>query len=124
VKAPNQTSSFDGHKVGMPVTGDRHAFLDTRPQCLQGTQAHHLLDEMVLYSSERNLAVSLNRTARAIWELCDGRRTIREISRQLEKKFKCPESSLAAEVGDSILRLRDLKLLELKGKPCQGNGCR
>ena len=60
-----------------------------------------------------HVSVSLNRSARAIWDLCDGQRTILEISQKLEKTFNRGERSLVSEVVEAILRFCELELLAL-----------
>ena len=57
--------------------------LEKRPLPTPNVSAHPLLDEMVLELSEKQVILSLNQTARAIWELCDGQRTVQEIAQTL-----------------------------------------
>ena len=83
-----------------------------RPCRLPGIEAHSLSDEMVLYSPDRDLALSLNRSARAIWELCDGTHTVLEISQELGRCFGCPDSELLSDVIEAITQLRTLGLVE------------
>ena len=46
-------------------------------------ESHVVADGLVLYSPSSEAAYSLNGASRAIWELCDGTRTIEQIARQL-----------------------------------------
>ncbi len=65
----------------MIVTGLNIA--DKRPLPNPTVSAHPLLDEMVLELPEREVVLSLNRSARAVWELCDGQRTVYAVAQAL-----------------------------------------
>lgn len=54
-----------------------------RPRQNADIEAHVVVDGMVLYSPFTESAYSLNSESRAIWELCDGVRTSRQIAKQL-----------------------------------------
>ena len=82
-----------------------------RPHRRQDVEAHEVLDEMVLYDPVRNRAVSLNRSARAIWRLCDGRRTPMEICASLRERFGGAEERMLADVKAAIGQLHELGLL-------------
>lgn len=84
-----------------------------RPRRLPGFEEHALLDEMVLYLAEGDLAISLNQTARLIWEQCDGRLTVAEISRALEKRFNLPPAALLSDVRLTVQEFYELGLLAL-----------
>src|ERR1700682_2383353 len=49
-----------------------------------------LSDEMLVYDTETNKAHCLNRTARDVWNLCDGKNTVAEIVCTLRKESKSP----------------------------------
>jgi hypothetical protein len=67
---------------------------------------------MLLYGSDRQTAFSLNASAKAIWELCDGRHTLTDICRELGERFECAEDQLLADVQLAVRRLGELGLLE------------
>jgi hypothetical protein len=52
-----------------------------------------LADELLIYDLEHHKAYCLNQTAARIWRLCNGRRTIEELARLLEKELACPVSA-------------------------------
>ena len=87
-----------------------------RPRRLEGVEEHCLLDEMVLYALEREMAFSLNHSARAVWELCDGKRTIIEISQELGRRFDRPGSELLSDVITVVVQFCEHGLLELDEK--------
>jgi coenzyme PQQ biosynthesis protein PqqD len=67
---------------------------------------------MLLYAAEGETAFSLNDSARAIWELCDGQRTVADLCRELGERFACEESQLLSDVTRTVAQLQQLGLLE------------
>lgn len=61
----------------------------------------------------QEIGVSLNRSARAIWELCDGRRTLAEISQELGRDLGCPGDELLDDVEAAVRQLSELSLVEM-----------
>lgn len=57
-----------------------------------------LPDEMLVYDLQRHEAHCLNRTAALVWKKCDGRTTLREITKSLTMELKTP-------VDERIVRL-------------------
>jgi hypothetical protein len=62
-------------------------------------------------STERR-AIALNRSGRAIWDLCDGSRSVDDISDVLATQFRVDREVLSREVRDTLEKLSDLNLLE------------
>ena len=89
----------------------------TLPCRVNGIKEHSLSDESVLYCPEREMAFSLNKSAKAIWELCDGSHTIVNISQKLSKRFGFSGTELLSDVTAAITKLQKLSLLELKNAP-------
>ena len=52
--------------------------------------------------------------AAAIWELCDGTRTVEEISRELGRWLGRPGEALFPDVRQGLARLSELGLLEAR----------
>ena len=86
----------------------------SRPCRRNGIEEHILMDEIVLYYQEREVAFSLNSSAKAIWELCDGKHTVIEISQKLSKRLGCSGTELLSDVTTAITKLQKLSLLEVK----------
>ena len=86
----------------------------SRPCRRNGIEEHILLDEIVLYYPEREVAFSLNSSAKAIWELCDGKHTVIEISQKLGSCFGCSREKLLSDITTAIIKLQKLSLLEVK----------
>lgn len=53
-----------------------------------GLVVRELPDEVLVYDLERHAAVCLNRTAALVWGRCDGRTSVRELSRALRSELR------------------------------------
>jgi hypothetical protein len=84
--------------------------LDDKP-CRKPVREQELWDEMLLYVADREVALALNSSARAVWELCDGTRTVAEMCHELGRRFDCAGADLLADVAAAVSRFRDLGLL-------------
>ena len=82
-----------------------------RARQVAGVVACELRDELLVYAPDRELAFSLNRSARAVWELCEDR-TAREISEILGQRLGVGSGALLPDVTDTVRRFQELGLLE------------
>ena len=94
----------------------------TWPCRLNGIEEYSLGEEMLLYFSDFEKGFSLNGSSKAIWELCDGRHTLVEISQELGKRLGVSGNDLLlcellSDVIATTTQLRDLGILELEGAP-------
>src|SRR5689334_24302981 len=71
-----------------------------------------VLDEMVLYCQATSQAVSLNHSARAIWELCDGEHSSDEICHDLSRWTGIPAAELSEDVKSTLSQFEALHLVE------------
>ncbi len=69
------------------------------------------LDEVVVIDHETGNCVSLNITAAAVLELCDGTRDIGEISSVLAESFTIPVTNVREDIDRLLKQLRELNLL-------------
>jgi hypothetical protein len=87
-----------------------------RPLCRRNDICEYPLgDEMVLYWPTGDRAFSLNSSARAVWELCDGRHSVPAITDRLAARFGSPREALEilqADIDATIRQLYDSGLLE------------
>lgn len=87
-------------------------------------QAEPLLSEMVLVVPETDLAISLNRTARVIWECCDGQRTGQQIADLLRADMgdQAADSSVQLEqdVAQTLAEFARLGLLNWREEEQDG----
>jgi hypothetical protein len=84
-----------------------------RPSRLSSIRERRFGDELRLYVPEHELA-TLNHSAAAIWQLCDGKRTIEEISEELGPCVGRSGVALLPDVIQGVTRLHELGLLELR----------
>jgi Coenzyme PQQ synthesis protein D (PqqD) len=85
----------------------------SRPLRVEFVVSYNVNDEMVLYAPEHGQAVSLNRSAGAIWDLCDGSNTLLEISTLLADWSGCPSSAILADVQHAVANLVSNGLVKL-----------
>jgi hypothetical protein len=83
----------------------------TKPSHSADIVCSEVLDELVAYSPASSQAVSLNTSARAIFELCNGTRTVDDICNELSDPAGMPPEALRADVQAAIEQMRDLGLL-------------
>jgi coenzyme PQQ biosynthesis protein PqqD len=84
------------------------------PRKLDSIKKYGLWDEMVLYSPVREQAFSLNSSAKVIWELCNGQRTVAEICQELGQNFDAAEADLMEDVEATVNQLHQAGLLALE----------
>ncbi|RMG17663.1 MAG: PqqD family protein [Deltaproteobacteria bacterium] len=61
--------------------------------------------------------VEINETTRAIWEACDGRRTVAEITRRLAAAHALPPRAVAGDVARAVRALGRAGLLDVASPP-------
>lgn len=84
-----------------------------RPCRQKGVREGKILDSMFLEIPGRADTVSLNSSGAAIWEVCDGTRSLAEINRELETRFDMPAGSLRADIEVVIKRLEGIGALRI-----------
>ena len=91
----------------------------TRPARRDGLEIFELEDEAVVYDLARDTVHYLNRTARSVWERCDGVRSLSDIERELltalvdaDSNPVCDERIVVEGIGESIEMLRRDGLLK------------
>jgi len=60
------------------------------------------------------MAFSLNRSAKAIWELCDGRHTPIQISQELGQRFGIDADALLSDILEALAQLQKLGLVAME----------
>jgi Coenzyme PQQ synthesis protein D (PqqD) len=87
-----------------------------RPRRLDSVKEFVVLAEKLLYRPGDQLGVTLNHSARAVWDLCDGRRTIDEIVSELGQRLGCTEGLMLGEmemdVDQLLAQLDELGLVD------------
>jgi coenzyme PQQ synthesis protein D (PqqD) len=97
--------------VPAPVPAEPSVAERDRPHRAPGVVACELRDELLVYAPDRELAFSLNRSARAVWELCEDR-TAREIAEVLGQQLGVGSDALLSDVADAVRRFQELGLLD------------
>lgn len=72
-----------------------------------------VLDELVAYAPSSSQAFSMNASARAIWELCDGTRSIEDLCRELSEAASARPEDLRADVQNAVDHMLELGLLTI-----------
>lgn len=90
--------------MGASVPGDH-------PRRSLGVVASEILDETVLYCPGSSQAISMNASARAIWELCDGTRSVDAICIELSAIAGVPPEKVRDDVNSAVVRLSELGLI-------------
>ena len=85
--------------------------LTNYPQQREGIIAQHVLEEMVLYDSDKEEGYSLNESARNIWDLCNGQRTIQDICEVIADQFSIDSDLLHEDVLTAVQQLAAMNLL-------------
>lgn len=100
-----------------------HVFaeLSETPCRNQSIEEHPIREEMVLYCPTDEAAYALNSSSRAIWELCDGRRSVEEIAYTVLESLDCEEpdllEALIREVVSTLQEFRGNRLIEIGARP-------
>lgn len=84
-----------------------------RPSQSDNLKIYNLWDELVIYVPDQEKAISLNPTARAIWDLCDGQQTLAEIVQTLGNQFSASEVDLLADIQATVGQFHKLGLVKL-----------
>lgn len=103
------------------MTGDLGPSVSTPldPACLPRRSdfvlSYSVGDELVLYAPDSGQAVSLNRSAGAVWNLCDGDKSLLDISALLAEWSGCSGCDIMSDIMAAVAHLRQSGLVELAG---------
>jgi hypothetical protein len=85
----------------------------TKPTPVPGIDIHDLDQETLIYSVDLEVSVTLNVSAQAIWNLCDGQLSITEIIAALAQRYGLNPAEIVPDIVTTITRLQQVGLLEL-----------
>lgn len=94
-----------------------------RPMRRRSIQEVDLRDDLTLLAASGDQAITLNASARAIWELCDGQHTIDDMFRKLSHRYACVDVDLLADLTATLDRLQSLNVLELSSDEITNRPC-
>jgi hypothetical protein len=95
-----------------PICLDQ-AWLELRPVRKPDYRLEQLDDELLLYHPSENQIVYLNQTASLVWVLCDGNRSVREITQLLGQAYPDVEASISTDVLNILDRFLQAGCIEL-----------
>lgn len=78
------------------------------------TESHPVLDELIIYSPTTKHGFSLNPSARLVWELADGRRTLASICQEAVDCHEGNEATIRNDIVQIATQFRDLGLVHFK----------
>lgn len=76
-----------------------------RPNRAADIRVYPLGDEALVYLPAATVAYTLNRSARVIFELCDGRNTVADIGRECAEPLGCSPDALLPDVEQAVSEL-------------------
>jgi hypothetical protein len=80
---------------------------------MSGAEEYRPGDGLLVHVSPGGTAYALNQSAAAIWQLCDGARTVEEITEELGQWVGRSTVALLPDVIEGVAQLHALGLLEL-----------
>lgn len=81
------------------------------PRC-KALDVYDLGDELLIYSDENELGVTLNASSKQIWQLCDGTRSLDEIATEIGHQMDCSREVLLEDICTTVRQFNELGLLE------------
>jgi len=82
-----------------------------RPNRAADARVYPLGDEALVYVPAAMAAYALNCSALAIFELCDGQRTVADIGRECAETLGCAPDALLPDVGRGVSELQQAGLV-------------
>ena len=87
--------------------------LYTRPRRRQGIMEGRVVDDLLLEKPDNAGSLWLNGTGKAVWDLCDGSRTIEEMGDALSEQFDGESETMTAGAAAVIGQLHAVAFLEV-----------
>jgi hypothetical protein len=84
-----------------------------RPRRLEKLEGKDLGDEFLFYDAEGETVHVLNGTAREVYLLCDGNRTVGDLVEAMLARYEVEESTVHKDIDEILTQLVDLGLLTL-----------
>ena len=104
--------------MGGTVGSHRHAVRRRRSSPERPTEAARgdrrvaVFDDVVLMAPSSQVAFVLNTSGRAIWDLCDNRRTVLAILQELRGRYDAPAHVLLADLTATLRELHRAGLID------------
>lgn len=85
----------------------------SRPRRSEGIMEGRVLDELLLERPSDGAKLWLNSSGKAIWELCDGSRTIEDIAVELGTRYSVNHRTVLPEACTLVGQLQNIDFIEL-----------
>lgn len=85
-----------------------------RPRRRPGVRQGRILDQFYLETGRPSRMITLNSSAGAIWDLCDGQRSLLDVARELHARYAVPMEAMSADVLQTAKMLRSEGALNLE----------
>jgi len=115
--SPLQRNGSDVLDSSPSLTSDPVLQDTIRPHPCPTLSSFPIADELILLRSDQSLAVSLNTSARHIWECCDGHHTVAEVSKELQERYGSYSDVVPEDVSLALDIFRQLHLLQFQSRP-------
>jgi len=76
-----------------------------------------ILSELIILNLDNGFYYSANEVGARLWELCDGRRTVRDIIALISEEYEVTEEEAAGDVFDFLGDLHREGLITLENEP-------
>ena len=86
---------------------------DKRPQRLERLSGRDVGDEYLFYDGDSDSVHVLNGTAREIYLLCDGTRSVDKLVAAMLERYEIDETTAREDVDSTLRRLIDLGMLSV-----------
>lgn len=80
--------------------------------CCKRLDVYDLGDELLIYSSDWELGITLNHSSKQIWQLCNGSYTVEDMATILSQQLGCTAEALLWDIYTTVMQFHKLGLLE------------
>jgi hypothetical protein len=109
------------HVDSLQGLGGAPAPANSRPHYRDGIMEGRVLDDFLLERPKDGASLWLNSSGKAVWELCDGSRTIEEIAAKLGARFAVDQLVILPEVRSIVGKLHAIEFLDLRSSAAHGD---
>jgi hypothetical protein len=90
--------------------------LSCKPRQKSDYRLEKIDDELLLYHPNQTVIMYCNPSASLIWQLCDGERTVEEISSLLSAAYEQPLEGMTSEVTKTLQQFHQRRAIEYPGE--------
>lgn len=86
----------------------------SQPEWRTGVKEGRVHDQLLLEIPQEEKSLWLNHSGKAIWELCDGSRNLKDIGSVLSEQYAVDQSTLIPEIQSTVGQLQAIGFLDLR----------